>query len=193
MSSHKVWKPRAEIDLQGGVAAQALAVRLAPIAPPPNDPETIKSSSDRITLNSFTPTGAYTLGHLIWARLTPLSKTQPCVISISTSTGVVLFQIVTGPGTKPDHQTWVDRKRRAVLRWGCSTWLMSRQFDGDEERFRKTFAMSESAAGQYCIHGGGVPIFVDGVEGVVGVVVVSGLRQQEDHGVVFEALEAGWE
>lgn len=44
-------------------------------------------------------------------------------------------------------------------------------------------------AGQYAIHGGGVPVRVEGVEGVVGVIVVSGLKQHEDHQVVIEALE----
>ena len=43
-------------------------------------------------------------------------------------------------------------------------------------------------AGQYAIHGGGVPIRVRGVEGVVGVVVVSGLKQHEDHAVVVEGM-----
>lgn len=53
--------------------------------------------------------------------------------------------------------------------------------------------MGEEDAGRYCIHGGGVPIYVEGVEGVVGVVVVSGLSQEMDHGVVFDALREGWE
>jgi uncharacterized protein (UPF0303 family) len=43
-------------------------------------------------------------------------------------------------------------------------------------------------AGDYAIHGGGVPIRVTGVEGVVAVVVVSGLKQDEDHAVIVEVI-----
>lgn len=43
-------------------------------------------------------------------------------------------------------------------------------------------------AGEYAIHGGGVPVFVKGVEGLVAVVVVSGLKQWDDHQVVVEEL-----
>lgn len=37
------------------------------------------------------------------------------------------------------------------------------------------------------VHGGGVPVRVRGVEGVVAVIVVSGLKQDQDHMVVIEA------
>lgn len=80
-----------------------------------------------------------------------------------------------------------------MLRWGCSTWLLGRKYEGDEEKFRKKFGMGEEEGGRYAIHGGGVPIYVEGVEGVAGVVVVSGLKQSEDHAVIFDAIREGWE
>ena len=45
----------------------------------------------------------------------------------------------------------------------------------------------------YAIHGGAVPIRVQGVEGVVAVVVVSGLKQHEDHGVIVDVVRENWE
>ena len=74
---------------------------------------------------------------------------------------------------------------------------MSQKFEPDRkgkavvENKEKTFAdkyMLGEKAGHYAIHGGGVPIRVRGVEGVVGVVVVSGLKQHEDHAVVVEGM-----
>jgi uncharacterized protein (UPF0303 family) len=59
---------------------------------------------------------------------------------------------------------------------------------GDEENFTKKFMLGDRA-GDYAIHGGGVPIRVKGVEGVVAVVVVSGLSQEEDHSIVVEGLQ----
>ncbi|POR36717.1 Uncharacterized protein TPAR_03087 [Tolypocladium paradoxum] len=95
--------------------------------------------------------------------------------------------------TTPDNGAWVARKRATVLRFGVSSWLMGRRFGGDEAAFAAKFALGPDAAGAYAIHGGGVPVRVRGVEGVVAVVVVSGLKQHEDHGVVAEVIRANWE
>lgn len=69
---------------------------------------------------------------------------------------------------------------------------MNRKFGGDEAAFAAKFGMDPVQAGQYAIHGGGVPIRVEGVAGVVAVVVVSGLKQHEDHGVVAEVIRENW-
>lgn len=65
---------------------------------------------------------------------------------------------------------------------------MGRKFGGDEAKFSDKYMLG-SEAGSYAIHGGGVPVRVKGVEGTVAVVVVSGLKQDEDHMVVVEGLE----
>lgn len=65
---------------------------------------------------------------------------------------------------------------------------MHNKFKGDEEGFARKYMLGVEA-GSYAIHGGGMPIRVQGVEGIVGVVVVSGLKQEQDHMVVIEALE----
>lgn len=65
---------------------------------------------------------------------------------------------------------------------------MNCKFAGDEAEFKERFMLGESA-GEYAIHGGAVPIRVKGVEGVVAVVVVSGLSQDQDHGVVVEVMK----
>ena len=101
--------------------------------------------------------------------------------------------MATGPGVQPDNEVWVQRKRRSVLRWGCSTWSLNLKFAGDEDVFAAKFGMSRDQAGAYSIHGGGVPIRVRGVEGVVAVVVVSGLKQHEDHGVIVDVVKENWE
>lgn len=114
-------------------------------------------------------------------------------MSISLANGQVLFQCAVGSGTSPDNERWVARKRSTVLRWGCSTWLMHCKYAGDEDKFRAKFGMSPDEASGYAIHGGGFPVRVKGVEGVVAVVVVSGLKQHEDHGVIVETFMEHWE
>ena len=66
---------------------------------------------------------------------------------------------------------------------------MHTKYQGDEQKFAEKFVLGPRA-GDYAIHGGGVPVRVEGVEGVVAVVVVSGLRQEEDHMAAVEAIQA---
>jgi uncharacterized protein (UPF0303 family) len=111
------------------------------------------------------------------------------VVSIShANTNNLLFHATSRPGIQPDNDIWVSRKRKTVLRWGVSTWFMHVKFSGNEAEFARKYALGTEAGG-YAIHGGGMPVRVAGVEGIVGVVVVSGLKQEEDHMVVIEALE----
>lgn len=79
------------------------------------------------------------------------------------------------------------------MRWGVSSWLWHCKFEGDEAAFAAKFGFSPEVAGQFAIHGGGVPIRIKGVEGVVAVVVVSGLKQEEDHGVIVDVVKENWE
>ena len=65
---------------------------------------------------------------------------------------------------------------------------MHNKMQGDEKAFADKYMLGQTA-GEYAIHGGGVPVRVEGMEGVVGVIVVSGLRQEEDHQIVVEALQ----
>lgn len=75
-----------------------------------------------------------------------------------------------------------------MKRWGVSSWYMHHKMGGREDNFKEKYMLGERA-GEYAIHGGGVPVRVRGVESIVAVVVVSGLKQHEDHQVVVEALE----
>lgn len=64
---------------------------------------------------------------------------------------------------------------------------MSNKFKQDEVAFAAKYGLGASA-GEYAIHGGGWPIRVKSVEGVVGVVVVSGLKQDQDHQIVVQTV-----
>ncbi|KAM0329258.1 hypothetical protein ACHAQA_004562 [Verticillium albo-atrum] len=183
-----------------GYAAEQLSAALRnpsspkPISEPPSTPEALKEHGNTYTFDAFTAEDAIELGQLLHARLHPIGKTQPTLISIAlANTQQVVFQTVTGSGVLPDNERWVARKRNSVLRWGVSSYFLSLKYKGDEPAFAAKFAMSPEQAGSYAIHGGGVPIRVRGVEGVVAVVVVSGLKQSEDHGVIMDVISENWE
>ena len=102
-----------------------------------------------------------------------------------------------------DNENWVRRKRNTVLRWGVSSWAMRQKTIAGlaagatpaeiESALVKKFALASANGGavadEYAIHGGGYPIRVRGVEGIVAVVVVSGLKQEDDHQVVAETMK----
>ncbi|KAL4750862.1 hypothetical protein BDW72DRAFT_108024 [Aspergillus terricola var. indicus] len=172
-----------------------------------------QESSPSTLFNSFTSNTAFQLGLALRTRILslPSSQRKPALISISlggsnSPTGAphVVFQCTTEPGTVPDNDVWVRRKRNTVERWGASSWLMRQKIiagleggNGDgigaEEAFVRKYALGSSSGGKiaddYAIHGGGFPIRVKGVEGVVGVVVVSGLKQEDDHQVIVEVVQ----
>lgn len=154
---------------------------------------TVLSTCDSFTFASFTTQDAWELGHLLYARLLPLSVERSALISITlASTGQVLFQAPVGSGTVKDNENWAARKRNAVLRWGSSSWYQNCRWAGDEDRWRKLFSMTMEESGKYAIHGGGVPLRVQGVDGIVVVVCVSGLKSEEDHGVIVDVINSNW-
>jgi uncharacterized protein (UPF0303 family) len=113
------------------------------------------------------------------------------LINITLANGLTVFQTTTGPGIQSDNENWVARKRNTVLRWGSATYAMHLKYKGDEAAFARKFMLGEEA-GKYAIHGGGIPIRVANVEGIVAVVVVSGLAQAEDHGVIVDVVKENW-
>jgi uncharacterized protein (UPF0303 family) len=148
--------------------------------------ESISRIDASLVFEHFTTNDAWELGSALRNRL--MAFPIPVVINISLANqNQTLFHTCTHPGVMPDNDSWVSRKRKTVLRWGCSTWYMHCKFGGDEVAFREKYGLGNNA-GDYAIHGGGVPIRVTGVEGVVAVVVVSGLKQDEDHGVIVEVI-----
>nr|POF03462.1 upf0303 protein [Quercus suber] len=154
---------------------------------PSRDLKEIELLDSSLVFPSFTASIAWTLGSSLRTRLLAFSK--PTVIDISLAHGChCLFHATTHSGTSPDNDGWVARKRNTVLRFGCSTWFMHNKFGGDEPAFAAKYGLLGEKAGDYAIHGGGWPVRVKGVEGVVAVVVVSGLKQEQDHGIITQVV-----
>ena len=89
-------------------------------------------------------------------------------------------------GTSLDNDTWLDRKTRTVYRFGHSSLYMGRKLAAASATPQQKYNVSES---RYSFHGGAFPVFVKNV-GLVGVLAVSGLAQEDDHALAVEALRA---
>lgn len=86
--------------------------------------------------------------------------------------------------TELDNQIWIKRKRQTVLRFGHSTYYMGRYNKAKNREFEQQVHIN---AFDYCAHGGAFPIRIKKC-GLIGVVTVSGLPQEEDHQMVIDAL-----
>jgi uncharacterized protein (UPF0303 family) len=81
------------------------------------------------------------------------------------------------PGSLPDSDDWIRRKRRVVERFGASTMAMRVRYEEQGREFNAATGLPEA---EYAAHGGGFPVTVSGV-GVVGGFYASGLPQVQDH------------
>jgi len=90
------------------------------------------------------------------------------------------------PGTSADNDSWMDRKHALVRRFDAPSLAVRLRFRS------KGVTQAEPRLGLdpavHVLAGGGVPLRVRG--SLVGVAVVSGLTDQDDHDLMIEALTA---
>ncbi|MFE4052364.1 heme-degrading domain-containing protein [Streptomyces sp. YIM B13518] len=143
--------------------------------------EELEEQERRLVLRRFTHDDAWALGSLLveMAR----ERQAPVAIDIHRA-GQQLFHAAL-PGSAPDNDAWIARKRRVVERYGCASYLVGSRYRAKGTTFE---ASSRLDPDTYAAHGGSFPITVEGV-GVIGAVTVSGLPQLQDHQMVVEALE----
>ncbi len=133
-----------------------------------------------LQFSAFTEDDAWALGSAMVA--TARAAGAPVAIDIRRH-GHQLFHAAL-PGSSPDNDRWIERKIRVVDRFGHSSLYMRRLAADDGTTVEEMFGLDPR---QYAAHGGAFPILVRSV-GPVGVVVVSGLPQVEDHRMVVAAL-----
>ena len=153
------------------------------MANPENAPQIpeLEDQERRLVLDSFTYDDAWTLGNL----LVDLAREREAPVAIDiTRGGQQLFHAAL-PGSAPDNDAWIARKRRVVERYHASSYLVGSRFRAKGTTFEDASRLDPDT---YAAHGGAFPISVRGA-GVVGAVVVSGLPQIEDHKLVVTALE----
>jgi uncharacterized protein (UPF0303 family) len=81
------------------------------------------------------------------------------------------------PGSTVENQSWIDRKARVVMLKQHST-LFERV--SAQERGVDWFMENNLTDATHAIHGGGLPLITQG-DGFVGVLLISGLPQIDDH------------
>ncbi|MFJ8144849.1 heme-degrading domain-containing protein [Streptomyces sp. NPDC096048] len=143
--------------------------------------EELEEQERRLVFRRFTNDDAWALGSL----LVELARERQAPVAVDIHrAGQQLFHAAL-PGSTPDNDAWIARKRRVVERYGSASYLVGSRFRAKGTTFEDS---SRLDADTYAAHGGSFPITVADV-GVIGSVTVSGLPQLEDHRLVVEALE----
>ena len=142
----------------------------------------LAAEEDDLQFASFTNDDAWELG----TALVEGARRQGAPVAIDISRNSHTLFHVALPGATPDNDSWIARKQRVVQRFGHSTLYMRQAFVERGTTFEEALGLDPQ---RYAAHGGGFPVIVRSV-GPVGVVVVSGLPQLEDHRMVVAALRA---
>ena len=111
-----------------------------------------------------------------------LSRSVPIAVELRLGDWVIYHASL--PGSTPENQGWIDRKARVVMLKKHST-LYERV--SAEERGVDWHKENNLFDETHAIHGGGLPLITMN-EGFVGVLLISGLPQVEDHLLGVEVL-----
>jgi uncharacterized protein (UPF0303 family) len=143
--------------------------------------EELEAQERRLVFRQFTYDDAWALGCL----LVDLARERQAPVAIDIHrAGQQLFHAAL-PGSAPDNDAWIARKRRVVERYGAASYLVGTRFRAKGTTFEESSRLDPDV---YAAHGGSFPINVEGI-GVIGAVTVSGLPQLDDHRFVVGALE----
>jgi uncharacterized protein (UPF0303 family) len=142
----------------------------------------LAAEEDDLQVTSFTNDDAWELGSALVAAAR--GDGAPVAVEISRN-GHRLFSAAL-PGATPDNASWIERKTRVVDRFGHSSLYVRQSWVERGTTFEEGAGLDPRL---YAAHGGAFPVLVRDV-GPVGVVVVSGLPQLEDHRMVVAALRA---
>lgn len=133
-----------------------------------------------LVFERFDEKTAWTLGAALrgWAE----AEDWPLVIDIRLFHRPLFYAAL--PGSVPDNNEWARRKRNVVERFHRSSYGVGRELAAKNDTLANRYGL---ATADYADHGGGFPITLKGT-GVIGVIVVSGLPQREDHMLIVNTL-----
>ena len=133
-----------------------------------------------LTLPSLKIIDALVIGEIAKSR--GVTKKFPIAIEVRIGDWIVYHASL--PGSKPENDWWIARKARVVMLKHHSTLYerVSAQERGVDWH-KENNVLDETHA----IHGGGLPLITKN-DGFVGVLLISGLPQVEDHLLGVEVL-----
>jgi len=133
-----------------------------------------------LTLPYLDVSGALEIGEI--AKSLGQARNLPIALEVRLLDWIIYHASL--PGSKSENQWWIDRKARVVMLKHHST--MHERVSA-EERGVDWHEENNLLDETHAIHGGGLPLITKD-EGFVGVLLISGLPQVEDHLLGVEVL-----
>ncbi len=133
-----------------------------------------------LTLSSLDLAGALEIGEI--AKSLGMARNLPIALEVRLRDWIIYH--ISLPGSTPENDWWISRKAKVVMLKHHST--MYERVSAEErgvDWHKENNLLDETHA----IHGGGLPLITEN-EGFVGVLVISGLPQVEDHLLGVEVL-----
>ena len=132
------------------------------------------------TFDNLSPANALEIGEI--AKSLGVLKNLPIAVEVRLGNWIIYHASL--PGSTIENQGWIDRKARVVMLKHHST--MYERVSAKErgvDWHKENNLLDETHA----IHGGGLPLITKD-QGFVGVLLISGLPQVEDHLLGVEVL-----
>ena len=132
------------------------------------------------TFDNLSPANALEIGEI--AKSLGVLKSLPIAVEVRLGDWIIYHASL--PGSTVENQGWIDRKARVVMLKHHST--MYERVNAQERGIdwhKENNLLDET----YAIHGGGLPLITKD-QGFVGVLLISGLPQVEDHLLGVEVL-----
>ena len=134
----------------------------------------------KLSLKSLTLNDAIEIGEI--AKTLGLESELPIAVEVRLGDWTIYHASL--PGSTAENQWWIDRKARVVLLKHHSTMY---ERVSAEERGVDWHKENNLPDETHAIHGGGLPLITK-KDGFVGVLLISGLPQVEDHLLGVEVL-----
>ena len=135
---------------------------------------------EELALSSFTNEDAISLGQELLKLA--LNQKAPVIVQVRIGEQIIFHSALTGSSSENDW--WINRKYRVVEKFKHSSMYVRVCFEEKNQSFEEDSGLDNEL---YAAHGGGFPITVSG-SGMVGVALVSGLPQVEDHKMIIQGL-----
>lgn len=143
----------------------------------------VEEDERRLQFLTFSDEDAFALG----TQMRTLAIARGHAIAIDIARGEQRLFHTALPGVAAHNGIWIERKKRTVREWACSSYAVGLRFPLlDPPYTLETAPWMDPRS--YSGSGGGFPIVVAGA-GLVGTVAVSGLRHDLDHDFIVDALE----
>ena len=132
------------------------------------------------TFDNLTPANALEIGEI--AKSLGVLKNLPIAVEVRLGDWIIYHASL--PGSTVENQGWIDRKARVVMLKHHSTMF---ERVSSQERGVDWHKENNLLDETHTIHGGGLPLITKD-QGFVGVLLISGLPQVEDHLLGVEVL-----